>query len=205
MKKFLMILMAGLIAVAAFGAESGSGGITQAELASQLVKSLGLSSALPATASDAEVFALLMQNGIVPADGWDATAPVTKAVLARLLVQALGAQDTVTNPADDQAWVAALEGQGISLDGPVAQTVTDLEALPDVVAANLGRSSVDPMVGEATPSGAFTEFSLPFDVQNSDAPSAVAVPVVVPVVTQQHVSRAISGSKPKPKPTPTPH
>ena len=197
MKKFLMILMAGLIAVAAFGAEGG--GITQAQLATQLVRSLGLASELPATASDAEVFALLMQNGIVPAEGWDASAPVTKAVLARLLVQALGAQDTVQNPADDASWLAALENLGISLDGPVGQTITDLEALPPGVAANLGRSSVDPMVSEATASGAFTDYSLPFDVQGGDPVSAV-----VPVPPQA-VSQAISGSKPKPKPSVTPN
>ena len=201
MKKFLMIVMAGLIAVAAYAAGNGAGGITQADLAKQLVKSLGIASELPATASDAEVFALLMQNGIVPADGWDASAPVTKAVLARLLVQALGAQDTVENPADDASWLAALENQGISLDGPVGQTVTDLEAIPPAVAANLGRSSVDPMVSEATPSGAFTEFSLPFDVQGGNAPSAIEVVPVPP----QAVATAISGKKPHPKPSPTPH
>lgn len=198
MKKFLMILMAGLIAVAAYAAESGSGGITQADLAKQLVKSLGLAAELPATASDAQVFALLMQNGIVPADGWDATAAVTKAVLARLLVQALGAQDTVENPADDASWLAALENQGISLDGPVGQTVTDLEALPAGVAANLGRSSVDPMVSEATASGAFVDYSLPFDVQGGDPVSAVVVP-------PKTVAQAISGSHPHHKPSPTPH
>lgn len=201
MKKFLMIVMAGLIAVAAYAAGSGAGGITQADLAKQLVKSLGLASELPATASDAEVFALLMQNGIVPADGWDAEASVTKAVLARLLVQALGATDTVANPEDDASWLAALENQGISLDGPVAQTVTDLEAIPTVVAANLGRSSVDPMVSEATPSGAFTEFTLPFDVQGGNPPSAIAVVPVPP----QTVAKAISSKKPHPKPSPTPH
>ena len=198
MKKFLMIVMAGLIAVAAYAADSGSGGITQADLAKQLVKSLGLASELPATASDAQMFALLMQNGIVPADGWDATAPVTKAVLARVLVQALGAQDTVENPADDASWLAALENQGISLDGPVAQTVTDLEALPTVVAANLGRSSTDPVASEPYPSGAFSEFTLPFDVQGGNPPTAIVVPPPV-------VNKAISSKKPHHKPSPTPH
>lgn len=206
MKKFLMILLASLVAVASFAAkkDAASSGVTQATLAEELVRSLGMASYLPADASDQDIFALLMQNGIAPKDGWQADKLVTKADLARILVQAMGASDSVANPEDDASWIAALSALGINLNGPVGETIADMEALPTVVAQDTGVTSVDPLVSEAVASGAYEHYA-PFETLPGEY-SELATPEPQPVpVPPAVVAHAISEAKPKPRPRPTPH
>ena len=93
-----------------------SGPVTHVQLAELLVKALGLVRYLPVAPSAQQTFDLLMQNGISPQGGWLLDAVVTKADLARVLVQALNMQDQVENPSDPQSWIDALKAAGISLD-----------------------------------------------------------------------------------------
>ena len=168
MKKFLLVMMACIMAVTvafAAGGKSSREKVTQATLAQELVKALGLVRVLPAGATDQQIFAVLMQNGIAPKDGWKTDAFVTKADLARVLVQALGAQDEVENPDDAGAWVQVLEAHGISLssgDG-IGQTVMDMEAIPVVVSHDYTLASVDPLVNEALASGAYDQYTVPIE------------------------------------------
>ena len=151
MKKMLMILLAGLITASvalAQGTPEKGQGMTHAQLASLLVKALGLNEYLPANATTQQQFDILMQNGIAPADGWklgtDDDAKVTKGALARVLIQSFQLEDEVDNPDDPQSWIEALERMGISLN-PASEALDRVDALPEVIAQNIGFYSTDPL------------------------------------------------------------
>ena len=86
--------------------------VTQAELARRLVERMGLWRHMgTARPSDVECFAALMAVGISPTeDGWEAETEVTAAMLARVLVQALGRSREVSAARrdDPEAWMAVL-------------------------------------------------------------------------------------------------
>ena len=115
MKKMLVCVLAGVFVVAgavpllaqeeaaspaaaAAGGEEAVREVTQADLAQLLVKLLGLSRHLPPSPSAFECFALLVENGIVPADGWKAKVKLTRGDLARVIVVPMKRLDEVTNP-----------------------------------------------------------------------------------------------------------
>jgi hypothetical protein len=106
--------------------------VTQAELAQQLVNVTGLGRFLPAGATDQELFAVLLANGISPVDGWNPSAPVERATLARVTVQAMGLADEIANPDDPNAWVAYLREIGIPID-TVGQAVDSVGPITDPV------------------------------------------------------------------------
>ena len=168
MKKMLLVLLASLMAVTAFAAKkansSESAPVTQAVLAEELAKALGLMTTLPTGDTDQQRFAVLMQNGICPKDGWVADKVVTKADLARVLVQAMGYEEEVENPEDTGSWVRVLQDHGISLDTPVGQTVMDMEAIPVVVSRDYMFSSVDPLVKDDLASGAYVQYTVPLEM-----------------------------------------
>lgn len=198
MKKFLAICMAAaMTAGVAFAQESGGEAVTQAQLASVLVKALGMVSALPSPASEQQMFTILMQNGIAPDGGWDAQAPVTKKDLVKVLVQALGAEDEVENPDDPASWQAVLEANGIDMASlGSAETVRDMEALPSVVATDYGLSSTDPLYNDqVAPARAFEQYNTSLELTRD---SFSSVRVIVPVITQV----AQSGKPHQKKPTP---
>lgn len=156
MKKIFAFLMVGLMlaataATAAPAKKSGSdksqpsGPVTHVQLAELLVKALGLVSYLPVAPSAQQTFDLLMQNGIAPEAGWLLDAVVTKADLARVLVQALGMGGEVENPADPQSWIDALKAAGISLDR-LSEAIRSVEALPDGMGQDVRLQSTDPLV-----------------------------------------------------------
>jgi len=89
--------------------------LTEGELIEVLVNTLGLATMLPPSPNQADMMAILMQNGIVPADGWDPDRVVTLGNLARVLVQTLGQSDMVENPEDDASWVNYLLSLGLDL------------------------------------------------------------------------------------------
>ncbi len=170
MKKMLMVLLASLVAVSAFAAkkdkasEKPQTGVTQAVLAEELAKALGLMNALPTGDTDEQRFAVMMQNGICPKDGWVADKAVTKADLARVLVQAMRLEDELDNPDDVGDWIRVLQDHDISLDTPVGQTVMDMEAIPIVVSRDYMFSSVDPLVKDAITSGAYLQYAVPLEM-----------------------------------------
>ncbi len=156
MKKILVFLLVGLMmaatAAVAEGKEKGeskkaqaSQPVTHPQLAELLVKALGLIRFLPGAPSTQQMFDLLMQNGISPEKGWLLDAVVTKADLARVIVQALRKEDAVENPNDPQSWIDALKAMGISLDR-LSETIQSAEVLPEGMGQDVTLQSTDPLV-----------------------------------------------------------
>lgn len=190
MKKMLMIVLAGLMTASvalAQGVPEKGKALTYPQLADLLVKALGLNEYLPAGATPQQQFDLLMQNGIAPADGWtlDSEAAVTKGDLARVLIEALEREDEVENPDDPQSWVDALAAMGISLSS-ASDALGSVEALPNIVAQNIGFYTTDP---------------LNTDMNMSSGPISEPIPVQTAVeVIQQAQSHRPSKNPPKPTP-----
>ena len=152
MKKCILLALSILLGVAFLvpqtfaQEESAAGEVTQLELAELLVDLLGLSKFLPGDPTAQEVFAALMTNGVVPEEGWNAAEVVTKATLARLVVQAMGRADEVENPDDPASWVAFLKENGIPID-TVGQAADNIEPAAEPVVDNVfaRAASADPL------------------------------------------------------------
>ena len=119
--------------------------VTQAELAQLLIQVLGLARFLPASPSDQQCFAMLMNNGISPADGWKPEKPVVKADLARVIVQAMKKQGDIKHPDDPKEWIDYLKAQGVPLDA-VGETTSYVDPLVEPVAVHVASPQVDPLV-----------------------------------------------------------
>lgn len=88
---------------------------TEAQYSQWLVQVLALSRFVPATPSPQECFAVLLLNGVSPKNGWNATSVVSRATLARTVVQAMGRQAEVQNPENDASWIDYLKKIGIEI------------------------------------------------------------------------------------------
>ena len=119
--------------------------VNQCELAQKLVQMLGLSRFLPANPDCTECFAILMANGIVPADGWNADKVVTKADLAQVVVQAMGKEGDVKDKKNPAAYVDYLKGIGVPIDS-VGEAVSYVPAESAPLANNVANVSTDPLV-----------------------------------------------------------
>lgn len=118
--------------------------VTEGEFAHWLVQVLGLSRFLPASPSDQECFAILLQNSISPKDGWNAGNTVTRGTLARVAVQAMGRVTEVKDQAKDESYIEFLKGLGIEI-GTIGEAVETLDEL-DIPLANQAVSvSTDPL------------------------------------------------------------
>lgn len=124
---------------------SASQPVTHQQLADLLIKGLGLARFLPGNPSPQQMFDVLMQNKISPLKGWLLDALVTKADLARVIVQALDKVDQVENPDDPQSWIDTLKALGITLDR-VSETIQSVEVLPEGMAQDVTLQSTDPLV-----------------------------------------------------------
>lgn len=157
MKKMLVCVLAGVFVVAgalpvlaqdeaatpaaaASRGEEAAREVTQAELAQLLVKLLGLSRHLPPSPSTFECFAVLVENGISPADGWKADAKLTRGDLARVIVQAMKRQNEVKNPEDPVSWLEFLRAEGISMES-VGEATAELKPLAEPIAPNVARAT----------------------------------------------------------------
>lgn len=118
--------------------------VTQCELAQMLVQVLGLSRFLPASPSCMQCFGILMDNSVSPAEGWQPKEIVTKADLARVIVQAMKKQGDIKNPDDPKEWIDYLKSIGIPLDA-VGETVSYVDPLAEPVAPNVLSAQVDPL------------------------------------------------------------
>ena len=156
MKKILVFLMVGLMMASTVAMAQGkkkaaadkaqaSQPVTHPQLAELLVKALGLMRFLPTAPSTQQMFDVLMQNGICPEGGWLLDAVVTKADLARVIVQAMRKEDRVENPNDPQSWINALKELGISLDR-LSETIQQVEVLPEGMGQDVTLQSTDPLV-----------------------------------------------------------
>lgn len=151
MKKALLLLtgmaMLSLSVVGAHAAKEGddeSRQVTQCELAKLLVNVLGLARFVPANPSCQQSFAVLMDNNIMPKDGWDGDKIVTRADLARVIVLALKRQHEVEDPDNPQSWIDFLKSIGIPID-TVGEAIETLEPLPEPVAPNVAQAVTDPI------------------------------------------------------------
>ncbi len=118
--------------------------MTEGQLAEALVNVLGLATMLPPNPQQADVVAILLQNGISPRDGWAPENVVTLGNLARIVVQALGAADQVENPEDDGSWVAYLASVGIEF-GTIDEAIAQTPVLSQPVALRAIEVSTDPL------------------------------------------------------------
>jgi len=118
--------------------------VTEGQLAQLLVQVLGLSRFLPANPSDQQCFGILLDNSVMPGKGWNSDTVVTKATLARVVVQAMKKQGDIKNPDDPKEWIDYLKGLGVPLDA-VGETVYYIDPLPEPVAPNVVSATVDPL------------------------------------------------------------
>jgi|GEM_PF-1583568 len=127
------------------GNGTAAGQVTQGELAQLVVRILGLSRFLPVAPSDQQCFDILLDNRVMPFDGWKSGKVVTKADLARVIVQALKKQSEIKNQDDPKEWIDYLKGLGIPIDS-VGEAVSYLEPLPEPVASHVVSARVDPLL-----------------------------------------------------------
>lgn len=178
--------------------------VNEGELAQWLVRVLGLSRFLPAAPSDLDCFQLLMQNGIMPKNGWQQDNTVTMGNLARVIVLSLGKQSEVENPDNDESWVDYLKSAGIDF-GTIGEAVENLEPLPQPVGTEAIIISTDPL-------GKLARINPPDDQQLGADLSTLGhisqrhvthrdLPVIETIVRQTPSS---GGTPPRPQPmTPT--
>jgi hypothetical protein len=125
-------------------AEEG-GQVTQIELARLLVSMTGLSDNLSSNPTASEMFAALMASGIAPGDGWKGDQIVTRADLARVVVQAIGDASEVSNPDDPKAWIDYLKSIGVPID-TIGQAVGNAPIKGEMTAVNPAfGSTTDPI------------------------------------------------------------
>jgi len=122
--------------------------VTQAELARLLVDVLGLSRFLPANPTPGDCFKILMSNGIVPKEGWNAAKAVTPADLARVVVQAMKRANEIKHPEVDQEWIDFLTGLGIAID-TIGKATKPLEPLAMPISPYAYTAVVDPLNKES--------------------------------------------------------
>jgi hypothetical protein len=123
-----------------------AGQVTHAELARILVNLLALARFLPAEPSAQECIAILLQNRIVPPEGWQPDAVVTKGDLAVVLVKALRqlGEEIDFDPNDTKAAIAFLKEQGIPFD-TIGEGVAAVRPLPNPIAPYVFSPTTDPL------------------------------------------------------------
>ncbi len=176
----------------------------QLELATLLANLMGLTRTLPAAPSSQQIFAALAINGVSPEDGWDANKVVTKADLARTVVQAMGEASEIENPDDPNSWVSYLEAMGISID-TIGSAVSEITPSPEIVAGNVSRAGTtwDPLdnvsrFGEPDERDFGADVALqPTVIEAGPAPEPPVVPVEPP---PRPVRRPVPPAPPAPPP-----
>lgn len=145
MKRLLIIALTVMTVTAVsvpVQAQNNEGGVSQGELAQILVKVLGLYRYLPANPTVQDAINLLVINKISPADGWEPNSVVTRAILARVIVQSLERQHEIADPDNPMSWINYLKERGVPLDR-VSDTVDYVEPLKKMAAPNVFRITPD--------------------------------------------------------------
>ncbi len=144
----VVLMMSPLIpsASAAPNQQRNNNHITQSELALMLVNVLGLYRYLPAPPSVHNAIEILLVNQIAPADGWQPDRVVTRADLARVIVQAIDRSDEIEDPDNPQSWIDYLVGIGIPID-TVGVALESVDPMGEPVAPYLlaSSASTDPL------------------------------------------------------------
>lgn len=118
--------------------------VTHGELAQLLIQVLGLGRFLPASPSNKQCYEVLLSNAISPLGGWEEGKIVTRADLARVIVQGMKRQNEVKNPDNPESWINFLKGIGVPIE-TVGESVTYLEPLAEPVAPNVVSARTDPL------------------------------------------------------------
>ena len=118
--------------------------MTEAQLAEMLVNVLGMANSLPPNPKPADQMAILLQNDIVPKNGWNPTNLVTIGTLARIMVQSIGDTDKIENPESDKSWVDYLKSIGVEF-GTVEEAIAQIDPKQDIVALKAVEVSTDPL------------------------------------------------------------
>ena len=156
MKKILVFFLVGLMMASTVALAQGkqkeeakksqaAQPVTHPQLAEILVKALGLVVFLPTAPTAQQMFDVLMQNGIAPEGGWLLDAVVTKADLARVIIQSMRKEDAVENPNDPQSWINALKELGVSMER-LGETMKSVEMLAEGMGQDVTLQSTDPLV-----------------------------------------------------------
>ncbi len=90
--------------------------VKQWELARLMVELLGLTRFLPPNPSNADYFQILMQNNVMPADGWQADKSISRYDLARVVVLGMRQNNNIQQPENPQSWIDYLVGVGCRID-----------------------------------------------------------------------------------------
>jgi len=138
----IALLLAFCVAVPSF-ASAQDDSVKHGELAQLVVRVLGLQRHLPPNPSDADCFALLLVNRIVPQGGWNHGEVVTAGDLARVVVQAMGEAENIENPDDPASWVNYLNEKGIQVVD-LHEAVGHASPLYEAVTATYEPVNVDP-------------------------------------------------------------
>lgn len=187
--KFGTALLVVVLAVAtlipqtsAAAAPSNNDEVRQGELALLLVNVLGLYRFLPAAPSEQEAVAVLLANGIAPANGWELDKPVVLADLAQVIVKAIDRAHEVRNPADPQSWIDLLSSIGVPID-TIGMALDNVEPLAEPIAGNVFMSTVtaDPLKRRAI-FGQPDEVEMGTDVAFVYSERPVTLPEIVEVV-----------------------
>jgi len=157
------------------------GEVSQFELAKLVAQLTGLQRYLPANASPADYFSVLMANGIAPAGGWSANQPVSQYDLARVVLEAEGMGSKVQNPNDPESWINYATSIGIN-----------------VTSVGQASSPLAPLVFPVAPASYFT----PGPGHNTPRILPAGDPSLGPVL-QEIRELFIVGPKPQPPVTPT--
>ncbi len=120
--------------------------VRQGELALLLVNVLGLYRFLPAAPSEQEAVAVLLANGIAPANGWELNRPVVLADLAEIIVKSIDRAHEVENPDDPQSWIDLLNSIDVPID-TIGLALNNVEPAPEPISGNVFMSTVttDPL------------------------------------------------------------
>jgi hypothetical protein len=117
---------------------------TEGQYGMWLVQVLGLSRFVSAAPTPQECFAVLLQNQIAPKAGWNATSVVSRATLARTVVQALGQQSQIKDPNNDGEWIDYLKKIGFEF-ATLGEALKQLDPL-DAALGNVAVAvSTDPL------------------------------------------------------------
>ena len=118
--------------------------VTEGEFSKWLVQVLGLARVVSVAPSEQECFAVLLQNGVSPKDGWNATNVVTRTTLARVVVQALGWQGEVKDPGNDASWINFLKEKNLDIS-TIGAAVENLGPISEPLANQAVVVSTDPL------------------------------------------------------------
>lgn len=117
---------------------------TEGQYGAWLVQVLGLSRFVSAAPTPQECFAVLLQNQITPKNGWNATSVVSRATLARTVVQALGQQSQIKDTNNDGEWIDYLKKIGFEF-ATLGEALKQLDPLDAALGNAAVAVSTDPL------------------------------------------------------------